>query len=108
MSSHGCPHEVFLDLPAADGRPGGLHCLQCGAAIPRTSSLKAVVPPRDEPDVYGGQVSLSFVDRGLALALVVALALLLTACGGGDPEDDAPDVPTPGVVCPASTPGCAR
>lgn len=43
-------------------------------------------------------------------ALLAALLCLLavTACGGGDPEDEAPDVPTPGVFCPASAPGCAR
>lgn len=42
-------------------------------------------------------------------ALVAGLtALLLTACGGGDPEDGPPDVATPAVVCPASAPGCTR
>lgn len=42
-------------------------------------------------------------------ALVAGLtALLLTACGGGDPEDGPPDVPTPAVVCPVSAPGCTR
>ena len=44
-----------------------------------------------------------------ATLLSAALCLLaLTACGGGDPEDEAPDVATPGVVCPANALGCAR
>lgn len=34
--------------------------------------------------------------RRLIALLLAALATLLTACGGGDPE---PDKPTPGVDC---------
>ncbi len=48
------------------------------------------------------------MSRALAVLLAALLVHLLTACGGGDPEDDAPDVPTPTVACPASAPGCAR
>ena len=42
----------------------------------------------------------------LTQALLAALlATLLTACGGGDPEDD-PDKPTPGVDCKAEPEKC--
>ena len=44
-----------------------------------------------------------------AAVLAALLCLLsLAACGGGDPEDDAPDVPTPGVACRVTAPGCTR
>ena len=38
-----------------------------------------------------------------ALAVVLA-TLVLTACGGGDPEPELPDVATPRVVCPSIDP----
>lgn len=37
--------------------------------------------------------------------LALLLAALLTACGGGDPEDN-PDIPTPGVDCKAEPQKC--
>lgn len=36
--------------------------------------------------------------RRVTALLALLLATLLTACGGGDPEDN-PDQPTPGVDC---------
>jgi hypothetical protein len=46
----------------------------------------------------------------LRIVTIALLALLLTACGGGDPEDqepEPPDVQTPGApACSASRPSC--
>lgn len=42
----------------------------------------------------------------LALLLIFGLLLSLTACGGGDPEDDAIDQPTPRVDCVAHPEQC--
>jgi hypothetical protein len=42
----------------------------------------------------------------MRLFLTVALMLLLTACGGGDPEDQEPDVQVPGRPCQVDRDAC--
>jgi len=43
--------------------------------------------------------------RNLAWLLLLALAMLTAACGGGDPEES-PDQPTPTVDCSAHPGAC--
>jgi hypothetical protein len=44
--------------------------------------------------------------RYLLLAAVLVALVFLTACGGGDPDDDQVDVPTPSVNCTTNPEAC--